>query len=39
MSIDHYRFDILVAEQLLDRPNIVTIFQEVSSKTMPKGVR
>lgn len=34
MGIDHRRFHILVSQQLLDRPNVIAIFQQVGSETM-----
>jgi hypothetical protein len=36
MGTNHLRTDILVAKQLLYRPNIVTIFQQMRSEGMAK---
>ncbi len=36
MGINHRRIDILMPKQLLNRPNIVTIFQQMSSEGMTK---
>jgi hypothetical protein len=38
MGIDHRRFHIFVTEKLLDRPDIVTAFQQVCCEGMAKGV-
>ena len=38
MGIDHCCTDILVAQQFLNRADIVPIFQEVRGKGMPQGV-
>jgi hypothetical protein len=36
MGIDHRRTDILVTKQFLNRPDIVTFFQQMRSKGMAK---
>ena len=36
MGIDHRRFDIIMAQELLDRPDIVTTFEQMSGKRMPE---
>lgn len=38
MRIDHGCFQILVPKKLLNRPNISSGFQEVSSKSMAQGM-
>jgi len=38
MGIDHGRFHVFVAEELLDGTDIVMGFQEVSRKAMAQGV-
>jgi hypothetical protein len=37
MGIDHLRSDIIVAQEFLDRSCIVTAFEQVSRKGIPKG--
>ena len=37
MGVDHRRAHVLVAQQLLDRPNIIPIFQQVGRKGVAKG--
>ena len=39
MRIDHRRADVAVAEQLLNRPNIISILQQMGRKRMAKRVR
>src|SRR5213593_3702073 len=34
MSVDHCRAEVLMAQQLLDRADIVSVFQQVSRKRM-----
>jgi hypothetical protein len=36
MGIDHRRFDIIMAQEFLDRSDIVTAFEQVSGKGMPE---
>ena len=36
MCIDHGRSDVLVPQEFLYRPNIVSILSQVSSKAMPE---
>ncbi len=38
MGIQHRSFDVLVPEQFLDRPNVITILKQVRSKRMPEDV-
>lgn len=38
MRIDHGRTDILMAQQFVDRPNIVTVLKQMRGKRMPEGV-
>jgi hypothetical protein len=38
MCVNHRRADIPVPQQFLDSPNIVTIFEQVSRKSMAKGM-
>ena len=38
VGIDHRRFQILVPEQLLDRPDIISLVQQVGGKAVPKCV-
>ena len=38
MSIDHRRFDILVAEKLLDRSDVIATPEQVSGEGMAEGV-
>jgi len=38
MGIYHRRAHILVPQELLDRPDIVTVFEQVRRKRVPKGV-
>jgi hypothetical protein len=38
VRVDHRRGDVAVAEKLLDRPDVVTILQEVRREGMAKGV-
>ena len=38
MRIDHRRADVFMAEQLLDRPDIVPVFEQVSRERMPQTV-
>ena len=35
VGVDHGGVDVAVAQQFLDRPDIVPIFQEVGSERMP----
>ena len=39
MGVDHRRFDVLVAEQLLDGPNVVAIFEKVGGEAVAEGMR
>ena len=39
MGINHRGLDILVSEQFLHRANVITCFQQMSRKTVPKSVR
>jgi len=36
MRIDHGRADVLVPQEFLHRPNIVTILQQVCGKAVPE---
>jgi len=36
MRIDHRCAHIFVTQQFLDRPDVITIFQQVGGKAMPK---
>ena len=36
MGIDHRRLKVFMAEQLLNRPYIITLFKQVSGKTVPQ---
>ena len=36
MGVDHRRAHVLVAQQLLDRPNIIPILQQVGRKGVAK---
>ena len=38
MRIDHGRADVLVPQKFLNRSNIITVFQKVRGKGMPKCV-
>ena len=38
MGINHRGFHVLMAEELLDCPNVVAPFQKIRRKGMPKGV-
>ena len=38
MGIDHGGVDVAVAQQFLDRPDIVPFFQEMGSERMPEGM-
>jgi hypothetical protein len=38
MRIDHRRLHIVVAQQLLHRPDIVALLQQMRRKTVPKGM-
>jgi hypothetical protein len=38
MRIDHRRFDIAMAQQLLNRSNVRSAFKQVRGKGMPEGV-
>ena len=35
MGIDHGRLEIFVSEQLLNRPNVVSVLQQVRCETVP----
>ena len=39
MRIDHGRFNAGMAQQLLDRSDVVTVFQQVGSKSMAERMR
>jgi hypothetical protein len=39
MRIDHRGFDIAMAQQFLDRSNVVATLEQMSGKGMPEGVR
>lgn len=39
MRVDLRRLHVLVLEQFLDHPDIVTVGQHVGGETVPKGVR
>lgn len=39
MCVNHRSADICVAEELLDCPDVIPVFQEVSGKRMAKRVR
>jgi len=39
MDVDHGRVDILMAKEFVDRPNIVPILRQVSSKGSPRSVK
>jgi len=38
MRVDHRGADILVAEQLLDGPDVVTLLEQVGGKRVTEGV-
>ena len=38
MGVDHSRFDVLVAEEFLDGPNVVAGHQQVSSEGVAEGM-
>jgi hypothetical protein len=38
VSVDHGGADVVVAQELLDRPDVVTIFQQVGSERVAKCV-
>jgi hypothetical protein len=38
MGVNHRRFDVVMAQEFLDRSDIVTAFQQVSCEGMPKRV-
>ncbi len=38
MCVDHCRADVFMPEQLLDRPDIVPVFEQVSRERMPQAV-
>ena len=38
MGIDHRCLDVAMAQEFLDRSNIVTAFEQVSGEGMPEGV-
>ena len=37
MSVDHRGFDIIVAQEFLNRPDIITALQQMGSKGMAEG--
>ena len=38
MRVDHGRADVLMAQQFLDRPNIIAVLKQMGGKRMPEGV-
>lgn len=38
MRVDHRCADVFMSQQLLDRPDIVPVFEQVSRKRMPQAV-
>ena len=38
VAIDHRRCHVLVAQEFLDRPDVVTVLQEVGGEGMPEGL-
>jgi len=38
MGIDHRRFDVAVAQRLLDSSNVMAAFEQVGRKGVPEGV-
>ncbi len=38
MRVDHGRSDVLVPQEFLHRPNIVTVLQQVRSKAVPERI-
>jgi len=38
VGVDHRGFDVLVTQELLDRPNIIAIFDQVGGERVPERV-
>ena len=39
MGVDHRRADIPVSQELLDRPDVIAVFEEMGGEGMAQGVR
>jgi len=37
-GIDHRRFDVAMAQKLLDSPNVIAAFEQLSGEGMPEGM-
>jgi hypothetical protein len=38
MRVNHGRFDVLMPQKFLDRPDVVSSFEQAGGKTVPKSV-